>query len=107
MYHPAAFCIAQITADFPLLFIQVTVFSVVLYFMVGLKATAAAFFTFWFFLYVTSIVMTAFFRLCGAAFSTFDAASKVSGFAVATIATYAGYQIPKPQMHPWFVWIYW
>ncbi|KIV94630.1 hypothetical protein PV10_02380 [Exophiala mesophila] len=106
-YHPAAFCIAQITADLPILFVQVTLFSVVLYWMVSLKATAAAFFTFWIFVYSATICMTAFFRLVGAAFSNFDAASKVSGFAVAALVTYIGYQIPKPQMHPWLVWIYW
>ncbi|OQV10163.1 hypothetical protein CLAIMM_14198 [Cladophialophora immunda] len=106
-YHPAAFCIAQITADLPILFIQVTIFSVVLYWMVALKATAAAFFTFWIVVYSATICMTAFFRLVGAAFSTFDAASKVSGFAVAAYVTYIGYEIPKPHMHPWFVWIYW
>ena len=106
-YHPAAFCIAQITADLPILFLQVTTFSVVMYWMVGLKATAAAFSTFWIIVYSSTICMTAFFRLCGAAFTTFDGASKVSGFAVSALVTYIGYEIPKPQMHPWFVWIYW
>lgn len=106
-YHPAAFCIAQITADLPILFVQVTCFSLVLYWMVGLKSAASAFFTFWILVYSVTICMTAFFRLVGAAFSTFDAASKVSGFAVTALVTYIGYQIPKPEMHPWFVWIYW
>ncbi|KAE9980928.1 hypothetical protein EG328_011946 [Venturia inaequalis] len=91
-FNPAAFCIAQIAADIPILFFQVTVFTIVLYWMTALKATAAAFFTFW---------------MIGAAFPNFDAASKVSGFAVSAYVTYVGYQIAKPQMHPWFVWIYW
>ena len=55
-YHPAAFCLAQITADFPVLLFQCTIFSVVLYWMVGLKATAAAFFTFWIILFTTTLV---------------------------------------------------
>jgi ABC-type nitrate/sulfonate/bicarbonate transport system ATPase subunit len=45
--------------------------------------------------------------MIGAAFPNFDAASKVSGFAVSSLILYTGYQIPKPSMHPWFVWIYW
>ncbi|KAI1628311.1 ABC-2 type transporter-domain-containing protein [Exophiala viscosa] len=106
-YRPAAFCIAQITADLPIIFVQVTLFSVILYWMVALKATAGAFFTFWVLVYSVTICMTALFRLVGAAFSSFDAASKVSGFAVTALVTYIGYQIPKPEMHPWFVWIYW
>ncbi|KEF60199.1 ATPase [Exophiala aquamarina CBS 119918] len=106
-YHPAAFCIAQIAADLPILVLQVSVFGIILYFMVGLKTTAAAFFTFWIITYTAAIAMTAFFRLVGAAFPTFDAASKVSGFAVSALLTYMGYEIRKPDMHPWFVWIYW
>lgn len=107
LYHPAAFCIAQITADLPVIFFQVSVFSIVLYFMVGLKSSAAAFFTFWVIVFATTMVMTALFRSVGAAFATFDAASKVSGFLVAALIMYTGYMIRKPQMHPWFVWIYW
>ncbi len=107
LYHPAAFCIAQITADLPVIFFQVSVFSIVLYFMVGLKMSVGAFFTFWVIIFATTMVMTALFRSIGAAFSTFDAASKVSGFMVAALIMYTGYMIRKPQMHPWFVWIYW
>lgn len=51
--------------------------------------------------------MTAFFRAVGAAFPTFDAASKVSGFAISALIVYNGYMIWKPQMHPWLGWIYW
>jgi ABC-type multidrug transport system permease subunit len=56
MYHPAAFCIAQIAADIPIILTQVTTFSVVEYFMVGLTATASHFFTFWVILVATTIV---------------------------------------------------
>lgn len=75
--------------------------------MVGLKLTAGAFFTFWIFLFATAMAMTACFRAIGAAFPSFDAASKVSGFLVSAFIMYNGYMIPKPSMHPWFVWIYW
>ena len=51
--------------------------------------------------------MTAFFRAVGAAFPNFDAASKVSGLGISALVTYIGYEIPKPLMHPWFVWIFW
>lgn len=83
LYHPAAFCIAQIAADIPILLFQVTHFSIVLYFMVGLKTDPGAFFTFLAFVFITTLVMVALFRAIGAAFPTFDAASKVSGFVIA------------------------
>ncbi|OJD38105.1 abc transporter-like protein [Diplodia corticola] len=107
LYHPAAFCIAQIAADIPVLLFQITHFGLVIYFMVGLKATAAAFFTYWVVNFAVTVTMTALFRLIGAAFPTFDAASKVSGFLVSAYIMYTGYMIAKPNMHPWFVWIFW
>ncbi|KAH7394625.1 ABC transporter [Pyrenochaeta sp. MPI-SDFR-AT-0127] len=106
-FNPAAFCIAQVVADIPILLFQVTMFTVVIYWMTALKATAAAFFTAWAVIYVTTFAMTAFFRMIGASFPNFDAASKVSGFSLTALILYIGYQIPKPAMHPWFVWIFW
>ncbi|KAI2955912.1 hypothetical protein CBS147323_9436 [Aspergillus niger] len=107
LYHPAAICIAQIAADIPILLFQVTHFGLTLYFMVGLKTTAGAFFTYLVTNFMTAMSMTAFFRLVGAAFPTFDAASKVSGLSIVALFVYMGYMIIKPQMHPWFVWIFW
>ncbi|KAG8625582.1 hypothetical protein KVT40_005983 [Elsinoe batatas] len=106
-YHPAAFCIAQVVADIPVIAFQVSVWSLILYFMVGLKTTAGAFFTFWVLLFSVSITMTAMFRLCGSCFDTFDNASKVSGLLVSALVMYNGYMIPKNKMGNWFVWIYW
>ncbi|KYK54468.1 ABC transporter [Drechmeria coniospora] len=106
-FHPAAFCIAQIAADIPVLLFQVSIFSVILYFMVGLTADAATFFTFWIIVLTTTFCMTALFRAIGASFRTFDSASKVSGFIIAASIMYTGYMIVKPKMHPWFVWIFW
>ncbi|KAE8388163.1 ABC-2 type transporter-domain-containing protein [Aspergillus alliaceus] len=107
LYHPAAICIAQVAADLPILLFQVTHFGLILYFMVGLKTTAGAFFTYLVTNFMTAMSMTAFFRLVGAAFPTFDAASKVSGLSIVALFVYMGYMIIKPEMHPWFVWIFW
>jgi ABC-type multidrug transport system permease subunit/ABC-type multidrug transport system ATPase subunit len=51
--------------------------------------------------------MTAMFRTVGACFADFDDASKISGLLMLASAMYSGYMLPKPSMHPWFVWIYW
>ena len=107
LYHPAAVCVAQIIADIPILAFQVTQFGLVLYWMTGLKATAAAFFTYLATTFITALSMTSFFRLIGAAFPTFDAASKVSGLSVVALFVYMGYMIIRPEMHPWLSWIFW
>jgi ATP-binding cassette, subfamily G (WHITE), member 2, SNQ2 len=106
-FNPAAFCIAQIASDIPVLIFQVSHFSLVVYFMSGLEPSASAFFTYWIILVSTTICMTAMFRSVGAGFPSFDAASKVSGFLIAALLIYTGYMIAKPSMHPWFVWIFW
>lgn len=107
LYHPAAFVLAQVFADLPILMFQVGHFSIVLYWMTGLKDTAAAFFTFLIVSYINALTMTQYFRAVGAAFPTFDAATKVSGLTFVGLFMYMGYMIAKPEMHPWFVWIFW
>ncbi|OBT82536.1 hypothetical protein VE02_09189 [Pseudogymnoascus sp. 03VT05] len=106
-FHPAALCIAQIATDIPVVLFQVSVFCLVIYFMVGLTMSAGAFFTFWAVVVATTMCMTAFFRGIGASFGTFDEASKSSGFIIVACMMYLGYMIPKPAMHPWFVWLFW
>lgn len=56
MFHPAAFCIAQIAADIPVLLFQVSMFSLVVYFMVGLTMSAGSFFTYWIMVFATTMV---------------------------------------------------
>ena len=106
-YHPAAFCFGQITSDIPILLFQAILFSVVIYFLTGLRAEAGAFFTFLLIIFALAMCMTAMFRAVGAAFKTFDDATKLAGFWLSAVIMYTGFFIPKTQMHPWFVWIYW
>lgn len=106
-FHPAAFCIAQIVADIPTIIFQITHFTLVLYFMVGLKLSAAAFFTHWVIVFSATMCLTAMFRAIGAAFRSFDSASKISGFLTTALVVYTGYLIQKPAMHPWLGWIFW
>lgn len=56
LFHPAAFCIAQIAADIPVLLFQISLFSIVLYFMAGLTMSAGIFFTYWVLLLAVSMV---------------------------------------------------
>lgn len=106
-FHPAAVVIAQIAADIPTLILQVTQFSLVVYFLPGLERAAGTFFFFWFVLFSIAMCMTAVFRAIAASFSTFDGATKLSGFWFTATVVYSGFLISKQQMHPWFVWIYW
>ncbi|CAE7188496.1 hypothetical protein PTNB85_07610 [Pyrenophora teres f. teres] len=107
LHYPAAFVIAQVVTDIPLVLFQISHFGIVIYFMVGLKTTAEAFFTYWSHLVITALCMIAFFRMVGAAFPTFDDATKISGLSISSHFMYMGYMIIKPEMKDWLVWIYW
>ncbi|UZJ56260.1 hypothetical protein CBS101457_005580 [Exobasidium rhododendri] len=106
-YHPAAFVFAQICADVPVKLFQVTHFGIIIYFMVGLTYSATYFFTYWIIIFATTMCITSMFRAVGAAFKTFDSASKVSGLLLSILIMYTGYLISFPKMHPWFKWIFW
>ncbi|KAF3352304.1 hypothetical protein VdG1_09166 [Verticillium dahliae VDG1] len=107
LYRPVAVVLAKMVADIPTMTFQVTQFGIVFYFMIGLKTTAGAFFTYWITNLVTALAMTMMFRSIGAAFPNFDAANKISGLATGTFFVYMGYMISKDQMHPWLGWIWW
>lgn len=105
--QPAAICLAQIASDIPTSLLQVSVWSLVVYFMTGLTSSASAFFTFWIVLFVTNMCSCSLFRAVGAMFGSFDVASQVSGYVIGIMAMYSGYQIHATQMHPWFGWLFW
>ncbi|CAG8198303.1 unnamed protein product [Penicillium salamii] len=105
--HPSAACIAKLATDAPMAILQVTVWSLIVYFMVGLSMGASEFFTFWIVLFVTNMCACSMFRAIGAVFGSFNTAAQISGYAISIMAMYSGYQIHFTQMHPWFRWLYW
>ncbi|WVF72570.1 hypothetical protein IAT40_007387 [Kwoniella sp. CBS 6097] len=107
MYRPSAALMASTIGDLPIFFIQITIFTLIIYFMCGLKPEPGLYFTFLLFTYVCTLCTTAFFRFIGYSFGTFNDASKVSGLMFSILVTYAGYIIYTPSMHPWFAWIRW
>ncbi|KAI9261221.1 ABC-2 type transporter-domain-containing protein [Helicostylum pulchrum] len=107
LYHPSAFYIATVISDIPLAIIQVLVFEICVYFMMGLVLDAGRFFTFFIILVMTNLCMNGFFRFWGAVSPNFFTASQVSSILLIACLIYCGYQIPYVQMHPWLMWIYW
>ncbi|KAF2097734.1 ABC multidrug transporter-like protein [Rhizodiscina lignyota] len=106
-YRPSAFAIAQTVVDVPLVFIQVIIFDVVVYFMANLQRTASQFFISLLFLFILTMTMYAFFRAIGALAGSLDAATRITGVAIQALVVYTGYLIPPKKMHPWFSWLRW
>lgn len=105
-YRPTAYVIAKMITDIPNIILQVSIFSVVFYFMVSLQVDAGKFFTFWIITVAVALMCTALYRLIGSMFANFDNAAKISGFYSMVMMVYAGFFIPFQTMHVWFRWIW-
>jgi ABC-type multidrug transport system ATPase subunit/ABC-type multidrug transport system permease subunit len=106
-YRPSAFAIAQTVVDVPLVFIQVIIFNVIIYFMANLARTASQFFISCLILWLVTMVTYAFFRAISAWCGTLDVATRFTGVAIQILVVYTGYLIPPDSMHPWFGWLRW
>ncbi|KAK3823093.1 MAG: ABC-2 type transporter-domain-containing protein [Benniella sp.] len=107
MYRPSSFGFAQILLDIPIIVVHNLLFAVVLYFLSGLQRNVGKFFVFVLILSLSTLCMTAFFRMWGCASKTFDDATKYSGVLLLALILYSGYLIPYQAMHGWFIWIFW
>ncbi|KAJ5618549.1 ATP-binding cassette transporter [Penicillium herquei] len=105
-HHPATFALAILASELPVVIFQCTILTVVLYWMVGLKATAGAFFTFWILLIAITFCINALFRSLAAASPNLEVASNLSGVLMKFLVMYTGYMIPKPKMKNWFIELY-
>lgn len=106
-YRPAAYAIAQTVLDVPLLFVQVTVFNLIVYFMSGLQRTATRFLITNLFLYVLTMTVYAAFRAIGATVPSLDAATRFTGLGMQALVVYTDYIIPPKKMVSWLAWVRW
>ena len=106
-YRPAAYAIAQTVVDVPLVFIQVVIFNVIIYFMANLGRTASQFFICTLILWLVTMVTYAFFRAISAWCKTLDSATRFTGIAIQIIIVYTGYLIPPASMPVYFSWLRW
>lgn len=89
-YRPTAFCIANAITDIPVVMLQVTCFTLIIYFMSGLQADAGKFFTCWIIVNASTLCFCQLFRAVGAMFSHFGTASYVTGLLSTVFFVYGG-----------------
>lgn len=108
-YRPSAVSVARVVTDFPVIFVQVCVFCLVMYFMCSLDIEASKFWIYLLFVFTMTMCMTALYRMFAALSPTIDDAVRFSGIALNLLIIYTGYVIPKTQLlnnYIWFGWIY-
>ena len=104
-YHPFVDALSSTFADYPFKALRVSIFDVVVYFMVGLKQDAGAFFIFVLVTFLATAAMSALFRTVAAATKQAEQANGIVGVLVLVLSIYTGYVIPVPSMYPWFKWL--
>lgn len=98
-YRPTAFCIANAITDIPVVLLQVSCFSLIIYFMSSLQTDAGKFFTFWIIVNVSTLCFIQLFRAVGAVFSHFGSASQLSGLLSTIFFVYGG-ELLRPPLFP-------
>lgn len=97
MYHPFVEAVALTLVDAPITAVTIIVFCIVLYFVVGLQASAHRS-IFLLFVYSMTLTMKAWFRALAAAFKSAAPAQAIAGVSVLILVLYTGYTIPQPYM---------
>ena len=108
-YRPSAVNLARAIMDFPLLLVQVIIFSLIVYFMTGLDRDPGKFFTYCLLIFTTTYCLTALYRMFAALSPTIDDAVRFAGLALNLVVMYCGYVMTKPVMlgeKIWFGWLY-
>ncbi|PBP22865.1 hypothetical protein BUE80_DR006226 [Diplocarpon rosae] len=106
-YRPAAYAIAQTLLDIPLLFVQVTIFNLIVYFMSGLQRTASRFLIANLFLYLLTMTVYAAFRAIGATAPSLDAATRLTGLGMQALVVYTDFILPPKKMKATLSWLRW
>lgn len=104
-YHPSAEAVSSIICDLPAKILTSIAFNLVLYFMVNLRRTPAAFFTFYLFSFICTLVMSAIFRTIASVSRSISEALTPASLMILMLVTTTGFVIPVVDMHPWFRWI--
>ncbi|TFK38227.1 pleiotropic drug resistance ABC transporter [Crucibulum laeve] len=105
MYHPFIEAVALTLVDIPITLISLILFSVIVYFIVGLQASASQFFVFYLLLFTMSIVMKAWFRAVAAGLKSEASAQSIAGVILLGLIIYTGYTIPERSMIGALKWI--
>jgi ATP-binding cassette, subfamily G (WHITE), member 2, SNQ2 len=108
-YRPSAVSMARVITDIPVIAVQVAIFGLTMYFMCNLDVEVSKFWIYMLFVYVTTILLTALYRMFASLSPEIDTAVRFSGIALNLLVIYTGYVIPKPLLlskYIWFGWIY-
>ncbi|KAL3480690.1 ABC-2 type transporter-domain-containing protein [Aspergillus californicus] len=106
-YRPSAVAIARVVVDFPAIFCMAVPFTIIVYFLAGLDATASKFWIYFLFVYTTTFCITAMYRMFAALSPSIDDAVRFAGIALNVLVLFVGYVIPKQSLISGSIWFGW
>ncbi|OTB00937.1 hypothetical protein M426DRAFT_266701 [Hypoxylon sp. CI-4A] len=106
-YHPVAEATASMICDLPFKLLNSFMSSIPIYFMTNLRRTSGAFFTYWFFTFVTVLTMSMVFRMIGSLSRTLAQSMPPTSTIVVLAILCTGFVIPPSYLVPWLGWFRW
>ncbi|XP_041002180.1 pleiotropic drug resistance protein 1-like isoform X1 [Juglans microcarpa x Juglans regia] len=107
MYSALPYAFGQVAIEIPYIFVQSTVYGIIVYAMIGFEWTAAKFFWYLFFMFFTLLYFT-FYGMMSVAFTpNHHIASIISSAFYGIWNLFSGFIIPRPRIPIWWRWYSW
>ncbi|XP_047941583.1 pleiotropic drug resistance protein 3-like isoform X2 [Salvia hispanica] len=106
MYASWAYSAAQVIVEIPYVFVQVLVFTVITYPMIGYQFSAYKVFVYFYCMFCTLLSYTYLGMLLIAITPSFPVAATLQSAFYTTFNLFAGFFIPRPQIPKWWIWLY-
>ncbi|KIW02434.1 uncharacterized protein PV09_06248 [Verruconis gallopava] len=104
-YHPSAEAFSSMLVDIPYKIGNAISFNIVLYFLTNLRREPGAFFFFLLVSFITTLVMSMFFRFIGSVSRSLAQAMAPAAIFILAIVIFTGFVIPTRYMLGWCRWI--
>ncbi|KAL5229992.1 hypothetical protein ABZP36_028768 [Zizania latifolia] len=107
MYSTMAYAIAQVSVELPYMFVQVFIFSAIVYPMVGFEMTASKFFWFALYMVLSFMYYTLYGMMTVALTPNIEIAAGLSFLIFIFWNVFSGFIIGRQMIPVWWRWVYW
>ncbi|CAI7757903.1 unnamed protein product [Closterium sp. NIES-53] len=107
-YRSTSYVIASTICNFPFSLAEVLIYGPLVYWLTGMSAAqgAAHFFLFMLLLLAVDVMGATLIRLIASVSSSREMASSLAGLMVITFLLFTGFLLTKPNIPPWWIWMY-
>ncbi|KAF9617021.1 hypothetical protein IFM89_033091 [Coptis chinensis] len=107
MYSALPYAFGQVVIEIPYIFLQASIYGIIVYAMIGFEWTVAKFFWYLFFMFVTLLYFTFYGMMAVAVTPNHQIAAIVSASFYSIWNLFSGFIVPRTRMPVWWRWYYW